>query len=234
MGKILGLDLGTNSIGLAVRNLDDEDLLKNQLEYFTSIIFPSGVGKDKTGEFSYAAQRTKYRSARRLYQSRKYRLWATLKLLIENGYCPLSMENLEKWSKYDKEKGFKREYPIDATEFEQWIRLDFDGDGIADYSSPYQLRAELMNRQFDFNNQVERYKLGRALYHIAQRRGFKSSKGTSITDLKEDKISVSEDDDMSTVLQKSEEQKSSKIKTFMEEHNLSTVGCALYELEKSK
>ena len=50
MGKILGLDLGTNSIGLAVRNLDDEDLLKNQLEYFTSIIFPSGVGKDKTGD----------------------------------------------------------------------------------------------------------------------------------------------------------------------------------------
>lgn len=234
MGKILGLDLGTNSIGLAVRNLDDEDLLKNQLEYFTSIIFPSGVGKDKTGEFSFAAQRTKYRSARRLYQSRKYRLWATLKLLIENGYCPLSMENLEKWSKYDKEKGLKREYPIDANEFEQWIRLDFDGDGIADYSSPYQLRTELMNRQFDFNNQVERYKLGRALYHIAQRRGFKSSKGTSLKDLKEDKISVSEDDDMSTVLQKSEEQKSSKIKSYMEEHNLPTVGCALYDLEKSK
>lgn len=233
MGKILGLDLGTNSIGLAVRNLDDEDLLKNQLEYFTSIIFPSGVGKDKTGEFSYAAQRTKYRSARRLYQSRKYRLWATLKLLIENGYCPLSMENLEKWSKYDKEKGFKREYPIDATEFEQWIRLDFNGDGIADYSSPYQLRAELMNRQFDFNNQIKRYKLGRALYHIAQRRGFKSSKGISLKDLKEDKISISEEDDMSSVLQKSEEQKSSKIKSYMEEHNLPTVGCALYDLEKA-
>ncbi|MGM9880737.1 MAG: type II CRISPR RNA-guided endonuclease Cas9 [Bacilli bacterium] len=234
MGKILGLDLGTNSIGLAVRNLDKEDLLKNQLEYFTSIIFPSGVGKDKTGEFSFAAQRTKYRSTRRLYQSRKYRLWATLKLLIENGYCPLSMEDLEKWSKYDKEKGLKREYPVNATEFEKWIRLDFNGDGVADYSSPYQLRAELMNRQFDFNNQVERYKLGRALYHIAQRRGFKSSKGTSLKDLKEDNISVSEEDDMSTVLQKSEEQKSSKIKIYMEEHNLPTVGCALYELEKSK
>lgn len=234
MGKILGLDLGTNSIGLAVRDLDEDDLLKNQLEYFTSIIFPSGVGKDKTGEFSFAAQRTKYRSTRRLYQSRKYRLWSTLKLLIENGFCPLSMEDLEKWSKYDKAKGLKREYPINAHEFEQWIRLDFDGDGIADYSSPYQLRAELMNRQFDFENQIEKYKLGRALYHIAQRRGFKSSKGTSLKDLKEDRISISEDDDMSSVLQKSEEQKSSKIKSYMEEHNLPTVGCALYDLEKSK
>ena len=175
MSKILGLDLGTNSIGLAVRNLDEYDLLKDQLEYFTSVIFPSGVGKDNTGEFSYAAQRTKYRSARRLYQSRKYRLWATLKLLIENGFCPLSMEDLEKWSKYDKDKGLKRQYPIDALEFERWIRLDFDGDGKSDYTSPFQLRAELMNRQFDLNDKIERYKLGRALYHIAQRRGFKSS-----------------------------------------------------------
>ncbi len=233
MSKILGLDLGTNSIGLAVRNLDEYDLLKDQLEYFTSVIFPSGVGKDKTGEFSYAAQRTKYRSARRLYQSRKYRLWATLKLLIENGFCPLSMEDLEKWSKYDKDKGLKRQYPIDALEFERWIRLDFDGDGKSDYTSPFQLRAELMNRQFDLNDKIERYKLGRALYHIAQRRGFKSSKGTSLKDLKDDKISFSSDDDISLVLQKSEEQKSSKIKSYMEEHNLPTVGCALYELEKS-
>ena len=90
------------------------------------------------------------------------------------------MEDLDKWRKYDKKKGLKRQYPIHAQGFEQWVRLDFNGDGKADYSSPYQLRAELMQQQFDFTQQGDRYKLGRALYHIAQRRGFKSSKGETI------------------------------------------------------
>ena len=31
----------------------------DQLDFYTSIIFQSGVGKDKSGEFSYAARRTK-------------------------------------------------------------------------------------------------------------------------------------------------------------------------------
>ena len=180
MAKILGLDLGTNSIGIALRNTDKGDNLTEQLELFNSVIFNSGVGIGKTGEFSYAAERTKKRSARRLYQARKYRIWATLELLIKEGYCPLSLEDLDKWRRYDKEKGLKRQYPIHAIEFEQWVRLDFNGDGVADYSSPYQLRAELMQKQFDFTNQTDRYKLGRALYHIAQHRGFKSSKGETI------------------------------------------------------
>lgn len=35
--KILGLDLGTNSIGSSVRNLDLSDDLKGQLEFFLLI-----------------------------------------------------------------------------------------------------------------------------------------------------------------------------------------------------
>jgi len=229
MAKILGLDLGTNSIGLALRNTDNGDSIKDQLELFTSIIFKSGVGTAKTGEFSYAAERTKKRSARRLYQSRKYRIWATLELLIKEGYCPLTIEDLDKWRKYDKEKGLKRQYPIHAKEFEQWVRLDFNGDGVADYSSPYQLRAELMEKQFDFSNQTDRYKLGRALYHIAQHRGFKSSKGESISEQKQSE--VGEEFDV-TELKKSEIKKSGELVKIMQENNLLTVGCALYDLEK--
>ncbi|MBQ0076463.1 MAG: hypothetical protein KBS69_04940 [Bacteroidales bacterium] len=179
--KILGLDLGTNSIGISVRNPEIVGNVNQQLEYFTSIIFPSGVGNGKAGEFSYAAERTKHRSARRLNQARRYRIWRTLEVLIQYHMCPLSEEDLTKWRTYDKEKGLKREYPIHAHAFEQWVRLDFDMDGVPEYSSPYQLRAELMTRQFDFENEIERYKLGRAIYHIAQRRGFKSSKGETLT-----------------------------------------------------
>ena len=53
-GKILGIDLGTNSIGLAVRNTDNGNNIVDQLEYYTSIIFKSGVGNGDKGEFSYA------------------------------------------------------------------------------------------------------------------------------------------------------------------------------------
>lgn len=233
MSKTIGIDLGTNSIGLSVRNNECGRNILDQLEYFNSVIFKSGVGTAKTGEFSFAAKRTEKRSIRRLYQARKYRIWATLKLLIENDCCPLSMEDLEKWSRYDKTQGLKRQYPIHATAFEQWVRLDFDGDGVADYSSPFQLRAELTEKQFDFSNQVDRFKLGRALYHIAQRRGFKSSKGETI---KEQEKIESEDyfeTDISAALKKSEENKAGKLSEYKEENGLPTIGCAFYHLEKN-
>ncbi|MEE3413180.1 MAG: HNH endonuclease domain-containing protein [Bacteroidales bacterium] len=231
--KTIGLDLGTNSIGISIRNRDNEKEIIDQLEYFSSVIFKSGVGTAKTGEFSYAAERTKKRSTRRLYQARKYRIWATLKLLIENDYCPLSMEDLKKWSLYDKTQGLKRQYPIHATKFEQWVRLDFDGDGVADYSSPFQLRAELMEKQFDFSNQIDRYKLGRALYHIAQRRGFKSSKGETIKEQEKNNSEEAIETDLSTALKKSEEKISGELSEYMKKYNLSTAGCAFYHLEKS-
>ena len=235
MSKILGLDLGTNSIGLAIRDTDNGKNLEEQLERFAVTRFKSGVGNGQSGEFSYAAERTKYRSSRRLYQARKYRIWATLKILIEYGYCPLSMDDLEKWSKYDKTKGLKRQYPVNAEKFEQWVRLDFDGEGDIKYSSPFQLRAELMEKQFDFSNETDRFKLGRALYHIAQRRGFRSSKGETIKEQEQAEIDANLENeiDLSTELKKSEEKKSGKLVSYMKEHNLPTIGCAFHHLEKS-
>lgn len=234
MNEILGLDLGTNSIGISLRASDiSNNNLTEQLLYFGSIIFKSGVGKEKSGEFSYAAKRTEKRTTRRLYQARKYRIWATLKLLIEKDSCPLAMNDLEKWSRYDKEKGLKRQYPIDALEFEQWVRLDFNGDGVPDYSSPFQLRAELMEKQFDFTNQTDRYKLGRALYHIAQRRGFRSSKGETLKEQETNETADSQEIDLADALQKSEEKKSNKLVEYMEHNQLKTVGCAFAHLEKN-
>lgn len=235
MSKILGLDLGTNSIGIAIRNTDNGKNLEEQLERFAVTRFKSGVGNGQSGEFSYAAERTSHRSPRHLYQARKYRIWATLKILIEYGYCPLSKDDLEKWSKYDKAKGLKRQYPVNAEKFEQWVRLDFDGDGDIKYSSPFQLRAELMEKQFDFSNETDRFKLGRALYHIAQRRGFRSSKGETIKEQEqaENDTNLENEIDLSTELKKSEEKKSGKLVSYMKEHNLPTIGCAFHHLEKS-
>lgn len=227
MEKILGLDLGTNSIGLAVRDFDNTIPLTEQIQLVGTNIFPSGVGKDKSGEFSYATARTKKRTVRRMYQARKYRLWATLELLINNNCCPLSIDDLDKWRKYDTKNGLKREYPINAVKFEQWVRCDF-GDGKN--TNPYELRYELMNRQFNLDDETERMKLGRALYHIAQRRGFKSSKGETVSDKDDDKVVEKEDVDVSEMMKKSEIDKSAKLDEYMKVNNLPTVGWAFHHL----
>ncbi len=251
MAKILSLDLGTSSIGVSVRDTDNGNRVEEQLSNFGSIIFSTTVNKDGKGNYkSLATNRREKRSFRRLYQSRKYRIWETLKILIDPAnknkkdteidldkagiYCPLTMRDLNRWRRYDKANGLKRQYPADIEKFEQWIRLDFDGDGKPDYSSPYQLRADLATSQLDFSLEINKYKLGRALYHIAQRRGFKSSKGET---LKEQAESIKENVDASPDLEnislkKSEEKKSKDLKEYMAEHNLPTVGCAFAQLEK--
>ena len=55
--KVLGIDLGPSSIGLSVRNANRGNNLQEQLEYFSSVVFKSGIGKGQSGEYSYAAER---------------------------------------------------------------------------------------------------------------------------------------------------------------------------------
>lgn len=233
--RILGFDIGTHSLATFVREIALGNNLKEQIVYYSVDSFNSGIGNGKSGEYSYAAERSTSKRKRVLNERRRYRNWSTLKVLIQYEMCPLMMEELERWTTYDKKRGLFRQYPIGATHFERWIRLDFDNDGIPDYSSPYQLRRELMSRQFDFSQEIERFKLGRALYHISQRRGFKSSKGESLKELekmteKNDDFEVSSDSTLNE-LKKSEEKLSGVLVEYMKEHNLPTIGCAFAQLE---
>lgn len=179
--NILALDLGSNSIGAVIRNLNED----NQFEKATLVTFETGVGKDKENKYtiSLAANRTSKRDIRRLYQSRKYKLCAVLEALIKDKnklYCPIDENSLKSWKYYNKEQAHKgnggRKYPVNDILFNNWIKLDINNDNLPDYISPYQLRHELVTVKLDFSKEVNRYKLGRALYHIAQHRGFKSSK----------------------------------------------------------
>lgn len=231
MNKILGIDLGTNSIGWALRN---PDLMENQIEKFGVITFNKGVGLGKSGEFSFAAERTKKRATRRLYQARKYRLWKTLEHLITHGYCPLTIEDLNKWRHYNKEEAQinhngGRLYPVHNIAFDAWIKLDFNQDGIPDYISPYQLRKELAEIKLNLEKEENRFKLGRALYHIAQRRGFKSSRKI----VEEQKENENENENDETVgLQKSEKKKNDKIvELFTKYPNTPTIGSLFAALE---
>lgn len=232
--KIFGLDLGTNSIGSSVRNPDLGSNLTEQLEFFSSDVFDNGVSKGESGrEYSLAGVRSAHRRSRRLNEVRRRKLWATLALLIEKDLCPMSPESLEAWKTYDKKRGLYRRYPIGDEAFNSWILLDFNGDGKPDYSSPYQLRRELVTQQFDFTQKTERYKLGRALYHIAQHRGFKSSKGETIAAQEEnDKIQITAESlDIASEMKASEEKISGGLQTYIEENGLRTVGEAFAKLE---
>lgn len=156
MGKILGLDLGTNSIGWAIVEKEGNNfsLIDKGVR-----IFSEGVKSEKGIESSKAAERTQYRSARKIKFRRKLRKYETLKVLSENGMCPLSIEEVEEWRK----SGFKQ-YPLNP-EFLKWLRTN-DNQNI----NPYAFRDKASKQK------VTNYELGRALYHIAQRRGFLSNR----------------------------------------------------------
>lgn len=188
MSKIIGYDLGTNSIGWSIR---EDQNLGNQIINAGVITFNKGIGEEKNIEYSLAGSRTARRSLRRRYQSHKYKLWSTLEILITNGYCPMTIDELDQWRKYTK--GVGRNYPTNAILFNNWIKLDFDNDGKPDYTSPYQLRNELISQKLDFETPINKQKLGRALYHIAQHRAFKSSKKVQ-TDDNEIKKEISDEE----------------------------------------
>ncbi|MFN3908068.1 MAG: type II CRISPR RNA-guided endonuclease Cas9 [Flavobacterium sp.] len=157
MARILGLDLGTNSIGWAIRDTENEGV--NQIIDKGVRIFSEGVKSEKGVESSRAAERTSYRSARKIKYRRKLRKYETLKVLSLNGMCPLSIEDVEEW----KKSGFKN-YPLNP-EFLNWLKTDEDTQ-----VNPYYFRDKASRKK------VSLFELGRALYHIAQRRGFLSNR----------------------------------------------------------
>lgn len=230
--KVVGIDLGTGSLGILLRNVELGDNIIDQLEWFSVTTFNAGTGMSQTGEYTLASDRRSHIQSRRLKEHSRWKRWATLALLIENGMCPMKPESLEKWSIYDKSRNLKREYPIDDQAFDQWIKLDFNGDGQPDYSSPFQLRRELVEQQLDFTYLENKYKLGRAIYHIAVHRGFKSSKGETLAEMEDGgKNADINTDDLEGAMKKSEEKKSKDLMEYMKSHHLKTVGQAFAYLK---
>lgn len=175
MKNILGISLDIGSLGLAYR-------MDNEIQWATGVAFDKGVGLSPLGEYSVTSKRTTQRGIRNNAKVYKYRRSETLKVLIENGYCPLKMEELKAWNRYEKDSDNSRVYPINNKEFQNWIHLDFNNDGTPEFSSPYQLRYLIAKGKLSLDNQVDRMMIGRALFHISQRRGFKSSRASGDTE----------------------------------------------------
>lgn len=165
MERILGLDLGTNSIGWAIvdRQVDNSCKLIDRGVH----IFQEGVAREKGAEKPTVQERTVARASRRHYFRRRLRKTELLKVLVENRLCPtLSPEMLSEWK-------LKKRYPLDGA-FMAWQRTDDNTD-----KNPYFARKEALSRKLDLGREADRYLLGRALYHLNQRRGFLSGRKDS-------------------------------------------------------
>ncbi len=229
MEKILGLDLGTNSIGWAIREINNE--LENQIIDKGVLTFDKGVAEDKSGEHPMVQKRTESRGKRRNYQAEKYRKWELLKCLIENKMCPLSIDELNEWRHY--KKGFGRTYPQNE-KFINWLRFDFDADGKPDFErlgfskheSYYLFRALIVDETKTEIFKNEPHIIGRVLYQLVQRRGYND--GQNIDETEKDELSK-------TIMKGGGEAGAigvNDILPYIEMHK--TLGAALYHLQKEQ
>ncbi|MCR4808569.1 MAG: CRISPR-associated protein Csn1 [Prevotella sp.] len=161
MERILGIDTGTNSLGWAIVDKDENEY---HLIAKGSNIFSEGVKIEKGIESSKASERTGYRSVRKHYWRRKIRKIRLLTILSENNLCPpIRKELLRLWR-------LKKVYPTDET-FMEWQRTE-DKANV----NPYKFRHICLTQELDLSDEAQRYILGRALYHLNQRRGFLSNR----------------------------------------------------------
>lgn len=174
MEKILGIDLGTNSIGWAIT---EENNGSYKLIDRGGNIFQEGVAYNKNNEKPMVEERTSTRALRRNYFRRRLRKIEILKVLIKNKFCPeITEEELSTWK-------LKKQYPLNQ-EFLQWLRTDDSCD-----KNPYHDRYIALTRKLDFDKQQDRYIFGRAIYHIGQRRGFLSNRKDSTKEDDKGKVS---------------------------------------------
>ena len=206
MGKkrILGLDTGTNSLGWAV--VDHEEDGHYTLIDKGVLIFQEGVKIEKGIESSKAAERTGHRALRKQYFRRRLRKIEVLKVLIKYNLCPaLTEDDLVLWK-------LRKIYPK-KDEFMQWQRTS-DNEDV----NPYHSRYICLNQKLNFNLQEDRYVLGRALYHMAQRRGFLSNR-----------LDTTEEQENGLVKSGIEE-----LNKLMEENGCSYLGEYFYKIYKEK
>ena len=177
MKRILGIDTGTNSLGWAV--VDKNETGEYSLVRKGSLIFQEGVKIEKGIESSKASERTGHKSSRKHYFRRRLRKIEVLKVLVKYGWCPpLSAEALHLWH-------VKKQYPLDDA-FLAWQRTD-EKFG----RNPYYFRHVCLHEKLDFDEESDRYVLGRAMYHLAQRRGFLSNRLDQSDDKESGKVKES-------------------------------------------
>lgn len=149
---ILGLDLGTNSIGWAVIGCD-ENAKPTHLIDANSRIFLSMMEAD--GKAPKNKQRRDKRLARRQIRRHKERRDELLKMLIAQHLLPKEFQQPSDWPCHLNQKG-----KLPNGELKDFLA-----------SNPFLLRAEALARN------LTKHEFGRVLMHLTKRRGYKSNRG---------------------------------------------------------
>ncbi len=158
---VLGLDVGTNSVGWALIRSNREaqgSLVDSGVRIFSAGLANFGTNK----EASLASARRLARGARRQTMRRKRRRKKVYGLLARHGQLPL-VES--------QDPGAIRA-ALDGVDARLRANHCPAGDDMAHQMLPYRLRALALQRPLASDE------LGRALYHLAQRRGFQSNRKT--------------------------------------------------------
>ncbi len=180
MQKILGLDIGTNSIGWSVIEHDLENHDGRIVGLGSRIIPMEGREKDfEAGTtVSKTADRRQTRSARRLLQRYKMRRIRLIKVFKELGWFPNDFpeefKDLEKFNINDF-------VTFEQSTFEEAKEI-FNTDKISTDWIIYFLKTKALKAKITLQE------LARVIYHFNQRRGFRSSR----KDKKEEELNKGE------------------------------------------
>lgn len=159
MGSVkLGLDIGTNSVGWSLiefnKSGSPQVLIATGSHIFESVLMQSDI-KEGKGE-TKAVERRNARQLRRQYERRRQRKNRIYNLLVRNSLLP---------------KGEKKKV---LPELDKAIRIKFfplaKAIPAVEHSMPYFLR------KIALDDKLELHELGRAIYHLAQRRGYLSNR----------------------------------------------------------
>lgn len=172
-GWSLGLDLGTNSLGWAAVKLD-ADAQPCAIMALGARIFDAGYLIEKSKESSVAAPRREARHARRQTERRMRRNRRLFRALQRAGLLP------------DGGSKTPGERHAVLVSLDSRLRSVHAECGLL---GPYFLRARALDHRLDPHD------LGRALYHLAQRRGYWRLKGAP---LEEDEMPLRGDEEVET------------------------------------
>lgn len=206
---ILGLDIGTNSIGWALLKADlhGDRFIPIGIEKTGVRIFEAGVsGSIEQGRTeSHAKGRREARMQRRgVFRDgqrlrRAFRLLQEAKLLPGNPHLPAERDSIIKTLDDELRDTWKQKLVTEG--------MDLDTVKITiHHNLPYFLRARGLDER------LEPYEIGRAFYQLAQRRGFKSAR-------KNIKKAGEEEKDQNQI-----EASANELKTRMKEVNARTMG----------
>lgn len=191
MKKILGLDLGTNSIGWALTNNDFDNKIGN-IEGLGSRIIP--MSQDVLGKFdsgvsiSQTAERTKYRGTRRLVQRfllRRERLHRVLNILdlLPQHYSE-AIDFDEKFGQFKPEREEKLSFYKNDSGKNQFLFLDSHQEMLSEFKLIY---PDLKQIPYDWTiyylrkkaltEKISKEELAWILLNFNQKRGYYQLRG---------------------------------------------------------